>query len=241
MFNQTLGERLGVTGTPFDLHYTTARVPGYKEAYRLDIPLTGDSIRSSLRRVELEVTVAGRQFRQTFEPERNLTYDFEWDGKDAYGREVQGAQNAEVRIGYVYPAEYLEPAEFDASFGQFGGAPVTRSETGSGEETRREIITWQEWERPVGALGAGSDALGGWTLDVHHSYDPQARTLYLGNGTQVTTEAIRSEMRTIAGQDPFGWWDDESPATLFPLDLARGHRRRRRRQHRTSPRPAPTA
>ena len=80
------------------------------------------SIRPSLRRVELEVTVAGREFRQTFQPQANLKHTFEWDGKDAYGREVVGAQNAEVRIGYVYPAEYLEPAEFEASFGQFGGA-----------------------------------------------------------------------------------------------------------------------
>ena len=55
------------------------------------------------------MTVAGREFRQTFEPQANLKHSFEWDGKDAYGREVVGAQNAEVRIGYVYPAEYLEP------------------------------------------------------------------------------------------------------------------------------------
>src|SRR6201999_497701 len=99
-------------------------VPGYKEAYRLEIPLTGTSIRPSLRRIELEVTVAGREFRQTFEAKPNLTHVFEWDGQDAYGRAVEGAQNAEVRIGYVYPAEYLEPAEVDAAFGQFGGAPV---------------------------------------------------------------------------------------------------------------------
>ena len=174
-----------------------------------------------MRRVELEVTVAGREFRQTFEAKPNLKHAFEWDGKDAYGREVEGAQNAEVRIGYVYPAEYLEPAEFEASFGQFGGAPVTRNETGSTEESRREIIAWQEWERPVGVLGAGADALGGWTLDVHHAYDPQARTLYLGNGSKVTTEAIRCEIGTTIGATD-GGFDPSRPASSFPLETSRG-------------------
>ncbi len=221
VFNQTLGEKLSVPGTPFNLYYSSARVPGYKEAYQLEIPLTGNTVRSSLRRVELEVTVAGREFRQTFEAKPNLKHVFVWDGKDAYGRTVEGAQNAEVRIGYVYPGEYLEPAEFEASFGQFGGAPVTRNENGADEESRREIIAWQEWERPVGVLGAGSDALGGWTLDVHHAYDPQARTLYLGDGSKVTTEAIRSELGTAVGVSD-GNVDPTKPATMFPLETARG-------------------
>ena len=221
VFNQTLGEKLSVPGTPFDLYYSSARVPGYKEAYRLEIPLTGNTVKPSLRRIELEVTVAGREFRQTFTPAANRTHTFEWDGKDAYGRTVKGAQNAEVRIGYVYAGEYLEPAEFEASFGQFGGAPVTRNETGADEESRREIIAWQEWERPVGVLGAGSDALGGWTLDVHHAYDPQARTLYQGDGSRVTTEAIRPELDTAVGVSD-GKVDPTKPSTMFPLETARG-------------------
>ena len=101
----------------------------------------------------------------------------------------------------MYPAVYLEPDEFEATFGQFGGAAGHARRAGD-DETRREIIAWQEWQRPLGTLGAGSDALGGWTLDVHHSYDPQARTLYLGDGTTVTTEAIRSQIDTVAGPRP---------------------------------------
>ena len=80
----------------------------------------------------------------------------------------------------------------------------------------------------MGVLGAGADALGGWTLDVHHAYDPQARTLYLGDGTKVTTEAIRTEIGTAVGATD-GGFDPSRPATQLPAgDLAR-HRRRRRR------------
>ena len=223
VFNQTLGERLKLTGTPFALHYESSRVPGYKEAYRLDIPLTGPSIRSSLRRVELEVSVAGQTFTKSFEtPAPNMEHTYTWDGKDAYGRPVEGAHNATVKIGYVYPAVYLEPDEFEASFGQFGGAAVTRNEPGGSEETRREIIAWQEWQRPLGTLGAGSDALGGWTIDVHHSYDPQSRTLYRGDGSKVTTEAIRSQIDTVLGRDPYAWWETGNDATEIDLGLVRG-------------------
>ena len=39
----------------------------------------------------------------------------------------------------------------------------------------------------IGAYGVGtSDAqmIGGWTVNVHHAYDPLSNTLFLGDGTQ---------------------------------------------------------
>ena len=233
VFNQTLGERLSVTGTPFALHYDSGRLPGYKEAYSVEIPVTGGSVAGTLAGVDVQVSVAGRQFspganptafncNKDFEGVANLKCTFTWDGKDAYGRTLEGSQTARVRIGYVYPAVYLEPGEFENSFAQFGGRPVSRNDGGGGADTRRTITVWQEWERPVGTLGAGSDALGGWTIDVHHAYDPQAKTLYLGDGTRVNTEAIRSEIRTVAGFDPFDFVFGGTPATQTNLGLVRG-------------------
>ena len=223
VFNQTLGEKLSRPGhavRPLLQLGPRARLQGGLPARD---PADGqhDQAVAAARRARGRPSPGASSGRPS-SPRPNLKHAFEWDGKDAYGREVQGAQNAEVRIGYVYPAEYLEPAEFEASFGQFGGAPVTRNESGATEESRREIIAWQEWERPVGTLGAGADALGGWTLDVHHAYDPQSRTLYLGDGSKVTTEAIRSEIGTAVGVSDDGVWDPSRPATNFPLDIARG-------------------
>ena len=213
LFNQTLGESLPLTGSPFTLEYSSARVPGYREAYQLKIPLVGSAPRG-LQRIDLSVTVAGETFTRSFSPGSNQSYNFEWDGLDAYGRRVQGAQTASVSIGYVYRAVYLQPARFAASFAQYGGAPVT------GDRTRQQLTVSQQWERPIGVLGAGSDALGGWTLDVHHSYDPGARTLHLGTGRRLTSDAIRSEIHTVAGQS-FGLGDG-TPATSTSLGLMRG-------------------
>ncbi len=194
IFNQTLGESLPITGTPFRLNYLSSRTRDYRDAFRAEIPLIGADVPASLQRIDLKVTVAGKDFTRSFDApvQPNETFTFEWDGKDAYGRTVQGAQTASVRVGYVYPAVYLEPDRFQASFAQFGGSPLTT------DRTRQELTVWQEWERPLGVLGTGSDALGGWTLDDHHSYDPAARTLHLGDGSRLTSEAIRSEITTVA-------------------------------------------
>ena len=100
--DQTLGEAVGVVGTPFSLHYASDRTPGRVSANTLTIPLSGATVPSVLKRIELEVTVAGRTFKQTFPAAANQSTTFVWDGRDSYGRKLQGQQIASIRIGYVY-------------------------------------------------------------------------------------------------------------------------------------------
>lgn len=40
------------------------------------------------------------------------------------------------------------------------------------------------------AWDASVQALGGWTLDVHHAYDPATNTLHLGDGTKRSSDAL---------------------------------------------------
>ncbi|MCA1557359.1 MAG: DUF4214 domain-containing protein, partial [Acidobacteria bacterium] len=104
--SQTLGEMVGITGTPFSLIYSSDRVPGRKASYILEIPLSGASVSPTLSRIELRITVAGRVFKQTFPAAPNQSYAFTWDGMDAYGRKLQGQQQATIEISYVYPRLY---------------------------------------------------------------------------------------------------------------------------------------
>ncbi|KAB2927704.1 MAG: hypothetical protein F9K25_13680 [Candidatus Contendobacter sp.] len=53
--SQTLGEALPVTGTPFQLHYTSARTPANRANSTIDIPLSGASLPASLRGIKLEI------------------------------------------------------------------------------------------------------------------------------------------------------------------------------------------
>ena len=152
--NQILGEAVGITGTPFSLHYRSDRVPGRKAAYTLKIPVTGTSIPAGLKSSELEVQIAGQRFTKTFPPDPRQCYTFTWDGKDADGRVVQGKQLAKIRIGYTYRASYPRP----------------------------ELTKWQERSKTIGTWDARTLGVGGWSLSVHHAHDGVGQVLYLGDG-----------------------------------------------------------
>ena len=72
-----------------------------------------------MKKVLVEIQIAGRRFDSEFEPAPNLTHSFVWDGLDRYGRQLQGPQLARVHIGYRYEGVYRDGA---AGFGQPGDA-----------------------------------------------------------------------------------------------------------------------
>ena len=211
---------------------TAAACRATSEAYSLDIPLTGGSIRRGPASASTcEVTVAGREFAVSLRAGRRTcrTRSRGTARTRTAGRSRARRPRPCGSATSTGPST-SSPRAFQASFAQFGGSPVT------GDRTRRRSPSWQQWERPLGTLGAGSDALGGWTLDVHHSYDPQGRVLHRGDGTRVTAEAIRSEIDTVAGVD----FDDfgRRHAGHEPRPRrACGHRRRPPTAASTSPTP----
>src|SRR5207244_12842531 len=83
--NQILGERVGVTGTPFTLNYRSNRAPGRLDAYSTEITLSGDTVPHSRQCIELTVSIAGEHFTQLFQSSlsqnlTNLSYVYRWDG-----------------------------------------------------------------------------------------------------------------------------------------------------------------
>ena len=107
--SQTLGESLSLVGTSLSLNYRSDRVPGRKSPNTLLIPLSGDTVPASLKRIDLEISIAGRTLTQSFSPAGGQFTTFTWDGQDGYGRTITGSQAATVRIGYVYDGVYQEP------------------------------------------------------------------------------------------------------------------------------------
>jgi RHS repeat-associated protein len=189
--NQSLGKQVGIAGTPFTLNYWSDRVPGRKSVYTLDIPLSGSPVPDSLRRITLEVEVAGRILREAFPPAPNQRHDFTWDGEDAYGRRVHGAQPVTVRIGYVYGLVYQEPAQFAQSFAVLSGVPF------AAQRGRGEITVWQVWQSEIGRLHAPDFGLGGWSLDAHHAYDPLGQVLYYGDGRRQSARGLGAEIVSL--------------------------------------------
>jgi RHS repeat-associated protein len=193
---QTLGEAVPITGTPFSLVYRSNRVPGRKDLFTQEIPLTGDTLPESLLAIHLTVTVAGRSFTNEFAPAANLTYRFFWDRRDAFGRPVQGEQPLSVRIQYEYPMQwYADSSSWTQSFGRYPrreGDTYALVGASRSDGTRGRFRTWKDQvgTASAGAWDAQGQGLGGWTLDVHHAYDPARSTLYLGDGSRRSAQGL---------------------------------------------------
>lgn len=215
--NQILGEAVGVVGTPFALHYQSERVVGRRAAYRLEIPLSGTPLPAELQRIELEIHIAGRRITEVFPAEPDQRTTFTWDGRDAYGRRLQGPQPVTVRIGYVYKAVYADSPRF----GEPGPSVVLTA-----SPAREEFTFWRVWTDQIGTWEVAGAGLGGWTLSPHHAYVPGAQELHRGDGGRETTRSIGPTIATVAGTGVTGQSGDGGPATAArihtPSQLAFG-------------------
>ena len=192
--NQTLGESLPITNTPMTMSYKSDRVFGRREAYCLDIPLTGKTLPQGMSQVTLEIEIVGKKYDSTFVPQPNLTYHFEWDGKDAYGRRVQGQQNILTQISYSFKAQYTLPPDVRRCFATPSGQ-IMEQYIASRKETRRTQI----WEGKIGAFDILSLGIGGWSLSLHNGYDCVGKVLYKGTGEVRSANVMDNVINKIAG------------------------------------------
>ncbi|HLL81576.1 MAG TPA: hypothetical protein VK420_02950, partial [Longimicrobium sp.] len=203
---QVAGASAAVAGTPYSLHYRSDRSPSHQPGRTLDIALTGATVDPDLRAVELRVSVAGQHFARTFQPAPNLRFAFTWDGKDAFGRAVQGSQPVEVRIGHTFPLVYRMPVATARSFGMACGEGAGLQEYRFCEipsdvqaPFRRLDTRWQTLHTQLGTFDPRADGMGGFTLSARHTYDPQGRVLHTGDGRRRGADMGTSVSPMLAG------------------------------------------
>lgn len=194
--NQILRKSIRLPGTPFRLHYSSARVPGRAAARSAEIRLSGSTLPPSLKRIALEVRIAGQRHLLTFPAEPDQRKTFVWDGRDAYGRTLRGRHSATFTVGYVYDGFYYPPADFERAF---GFAPTSTQQLPV--QTRVEVVLRTSSTRMLGgSLQLPPKELGGWSLGVHHRYDPGGRQLHLGTGQRRGATDLTRVIRRFAGQ-----------------------------------------
>ena len=221
--NQTLVESVPLVGSPLRLSYASDRVPA--RSARIAVPITGPSVPASLKYVTLNVWIAGRRVAaQSFPALPDQTYEVVWDGLDGYGRRPQGQQSVGINLSYVYEAFYYVPQGRARSFGYPGDAGVLIP-------ARRNWVTTQQLRERIataGGLDARGIGLGGWSISAHHLYDPQGRTLYLGDGSRRSASNTSFQVfeRFAGGGSPPDYVGDGLPAVearlSSPFDVATG-------------------
>ena len=212
--SRTFHEDIPIPGTDLTLHYASNRTPGYHHV--ITVPASGDTVPSSLKRIIVQLTVAGRTFEQILNPLPNQQAEFEWDGLDYLGREVIGSATAHVGIGFVYDGVYQRTL----SFGSNGTGLIT------GSRTRQEVALWRLDELtvyPAGNVAKGwGNSAEGWTLSPHHYLSPMDPSiLHKGDGTIVQNKNVLI-IDTVAGSGPTGGYGgafsgDGGPATQARL------------------------
>ena len=147
---------------------TTGAIAYRRASASKHIRLSGAAVPPTLASIDLHLAVAGRSFDQSFPASLNQETTFTWDRMDAYGRQLIGGQTLAVTIDYNYPAVYREPGPFPEAFNQTGGT------TFGANPTRQQVNLSDHFTTTIGEglTDARTIGLGGWSLGVHHVYDP---------------------------------------------------------------------
>lgn len=206
--SQVLGEDLAIAGTPYSLHYRSNRVPG-AASNAIDVRVRDVSTPASLRSSHASVVVAGRELQPG-----NTAGDlwrFTWDGKDAYGRTLAGTHRAYVEVTYEYPAVYYEPGTWwDNAFARSGGAAIQAT------PSTMSVTYTRKWIASISAPPPGQP-LNGWSLNVHHGYEPASRKLILGNGDEVEADRF-GQILELVSQGAYVAVDNSPDGGWYLLD-----------------------
>ncbi|MCB0089543.1 MAG: PKD domain-containing protein, partial [Caldilineaceae bacterium] len=218
--SQVVGQRLALTGVPFTLNYRSDRTPA-RTGY-FELPVSGTELPDSLKEIQVWVEIAGVVISQTLPALPNQTFTYQWDGRDIYGRQVQGKRAANIRLRYVYDGAYMQPNSASTST---GASIVMNSAFGrtsdaviEGSRTRQQIWLARTFRITLGAWLAVGQGLGGWSLDAHHVYDVNGKTLYQGDGSRRSVEAVDYVVTTVAGVGLEGFAGDGESALRARLN-----------------------
>ncbi|EFP09504.1 CRE-TEN-1 protein [Caenorhabditis remanei] len=168
--SRSIVESLPIQGTDIRLIYDSVRSPAAPST--MLIGLLDDRIDKELRKVHINIRIAGRRFDHTLAPRVNLTYVFAWDKMNAYRQSESGLVPVTVQVGYEYQGcDRASERVWQTRKSQMMGA------------TARKMI---------GSM---------WTIDSHHHLDIVNNIVEMGNGGHRLISESEPRVSTLAGID----------------------------------------
>ncbi|MEO8877068.1 MAG: hypothetical protein ABI461_15860, partial [Polyangiaceae bacterium] len=217
--NQGLGEVMPLAGTGLSLMYSSERTRGYAPSRSLRIQLSDATLPSTVTKITMDVEVAGQHSSTPFAATPNLTTTFTWNGKDFFGRDLQGTQPVKITVGYEYNANYVSTAVFS----EHGTNIYIVTKAGASAATRQSIALQTVFYGTVTAWDERGLGLDGWTLAEHHVFDPNQNIVFFGNGAKQSVETFGAVSTLIAGTGPGpGSGGDGGPAKLASFNNPHG-------------------
>uniref|UniRef100_A0A7E4W009 Teneurin-m n=1 Tax=Panagrellus redivivus TaxID=6233 RepID=A0A7E4W009_PANRE len=138
----------------------------------LHIALLPADISPSLRLVHVKIQLAGQEFKSLLVAKPKLVHTFHWNHLNVYSQTVYGLNLASVSIGYEYE---------DCS-------------------TDSEIV-WHHEQIKIEGRKAPKNALGLWSLNFHHHFDPLNNVLQRGDGLTQYLGELSMISRTLVGSE----------------------------------------
>ncbi len=196
-----LSEKIKINGTDFNLNYSTERVSGRKTSHSISIPLTGPTVDPLIFYIIAEVSIAGRTEYSIQQPEPNKIFNFIWDGKDAYGRDVATTTQAKIKVRYYFPSIYeLAPFNPNQAFSFDSIAPGTslKNLPGRGLFYIQRVFN-RDFKMNTFSHNFVINEVGLWSLDAHHSYDVDKQISYKGSGEVIASKKLDKVVTTTMG------------------------------------------
>lgn len=105
VFNRSVGEKINLKSTSFDLNYFSDRAEGFLGAYKITVPITNSDLYSEVVDYDIEVKneVKDIVFNQKIMNQENQVFNFVWNGLNSVGEKTLGALPYVVRVKTNWP------------------------------------------------------------------------------------------------------------------------------------------
>jgi RHS repeat-associated protein len=229
---QILRESLPVAGTPFSLNYSSENTPGYAWNKTVNVNFENHAKHPKLVEYAVDFKVAGKRVaygpvQPTGAPPNVVwpkSFRATWDGKDQAGRAVQGSVMATLDVGAVYKAERRRASVFGSTGSSSSGFVVEPLPLGlTGTRANPWVTVWSRQYQRLQVWDATALGFGGWTLDVHHAYEPSGGVVYFGDGTHRKVEDLGGGLiASIAGGAAAGSTPNGTPVANATFEEIEG-------------------